>query len=1534
MRRFQCILLSALVLICLLNRFSIGMRYNNNNLNRLHKFAADDSLLPSEFDALKDLYYSTNGPYWQWINVSSQSIPWNFNEPDPNPCTENWQGVKCKCSEIPPKICHVDSLTLDNHHLNGPLPSTIGNLKEITILVLSDNNLTSSIPESFGNFTSLVTLDLHHNGLSGSIPTEFGLLDSMKTLNLYVNRLNGTLPTGIYSLKNLEAFQIQSNYLSGTISDEIAQMRSLQLCMIQLNSFSRQLPSVIGNLTTLFSLDVSDNLFTGPLPTSITNLWNLTVFIAGGNFFNGTIPKDLGKLTNLKLFDLTVNDMTGLIPLSVANLSSLESFYLNYNYFFGPFPESFPNPVTNRMFSIDISQNFFTGTIPATLHHWNLLQFFSVTNNSFHSEFPWNSTRIKHLFVFQIGLNSFSGSIPKEVFNESRYLVSINVAENEFQGELPAANWTDLTDYLSYVNYFSGKIPDILQESHLLNIFEISTNILSGTIPSWLGKCNELGYLNLTTNHFTGPISNLFSETTLLSVLTQLSLSNNYLTGTIPNSISGFANIHGIFLNDNDLSGTIPVTLASLEELEVLLLQDNQFTGGFPDIFSSPSLQNVDISSNMLTGTIPTTERNSPLLTLSVGSNCFSGSLPSELCNLKSVQVISFNGLATADSCRVPIFPSSSVFNSFLLLHNFDHGIPDCLFTMKDLQTLHLSGNGFTGTLPDSLNISSTLVDLSLSHNQLTGSIPLYIQQREWTNLDLSYNKLTGTLSDNFHSYGESSTLTLDINRLSGSIPSVLLSTENINILEGNIFICDTDHNNLPQNDQKAGDYSCGSDVVDYTLYVWLAVSVCVFTTSGIAFYYYLLYKKARQQQLFQETTADNYEESSQISSSIRSVVDREGGKTCLGFIVRLIIWRNEVESPTLLLDSPIKEVPIFLAKVRKLSLLIGGVIIVIYMPVYSTLGYFYRQYTNEDAWMISALLLSGQNAAICLEVFFFLLIILVILLLNRLLQYSNLQFLRFSSFTSSNNNPSLSSKTSKNEISENDRNVSFSSTQSNPSKSPLQKDKTSFAVFCFVFFLDIAVMLLVDITYVYVFITYQTSIVLVSEVMLAVFKTLLNNIILWEIIPYMKKMFFALYYKNTNVDELTGFTRMDLSFVTIVILLNNIVFPIIAVFIVSPDCIYSALFQAPNVSSSYTYTICDRYAGHVFVNFCFTYQTLTDNSSYTPPFIYNYRCASTIIINYVSVFIIMYTAEGILIPLSKLLLKFIDEFEDTTMIDGETRKSKLPQDSEGAKSLWNRDSMGGRLHARFSSMLLPTNLKSLASNSPKTLTDHVLFDKNRLAVRINSYLVVMMSFGVLFPPLALIVVVTIINVTIYEEIVIGRLLYESEKLGFTWYKKQLEKDCAGISDSLKYTLWSLVPVSSILYAYIIFDTWGDTEGWQSALTPTLIMLLVPITVLVFLNKTVQSLILHLIRRFTFCNRNGNSAAARTNNEVSEGKEAERLSSSQAHDIRPSSQFGRSSEIEISNFPQISQIINNRSTDVMNPIRMTNASIISDLTQD
>jgi Leucine-rich repeat (LRR) protein len=1518
----------------------------------------------SEYNALYDLYESTDGPHWRWTNLST-SIPWNFSH-NANPCSQNWQGVTCVCTV---SICHVTQLSLVKHNLSGPLLGTIGMLTHLTTLDLSNNNLTGKIPSSVGNFTQLQTFNLRLNQLTGQIPNTIQAMTVLQDIYLFSNLFNGTIPPCIYNLSRLQVLDFGDNFFSGTVTSQIGNLTNLRILSLSVNQFDGTLTPFLGNLTKLNILNMKYNNLRGALPSSLGSLVNLIELSFSGNILSKTIPQEFGRLVSLESLNLDTNQLTGRIPDELGNLISIQELFLNDNRLVGSLPESLANINTKTLSSFSVGINLLTGNFPSSFTIWNEnIGIFDCARNSFSGKI--NQTIFENynsINVFQFNDNFFEGDV-MNLLENAEQLFSFNVGNNVLTGHLSTQpNWIGLSYYLTYSNYFTGPVDQSFNEYQKMFYLELSHNYLTSTLPNWLSSLQVLTYVNLSFNCFTGSLNYTLSEISPYTQLSQLAISYNFMTGTLPASLGRAVGLIDMILNNNEFSGTIPQAYRDLVNLQVLFLQNNRLTGQLYESVKIVSLINLDVSNNQLTGSLPAFYVINPSLkTFAASSNCLTGSIPDDLCLLSSFEFLSLNGLSTAVNCRKTIFPGSKLLNAFYVNYYLVNGIPDCLFSMPKLQTLHLSGNGLTGSFPSNLNnLSSSLMDLSLSHNLLTGTIPISVQERPWINLDLSYNKLTGTLASTVHIFNDSSTLSLEINRLSGDIPTVLLSTENIKILQGNIFACNINRNNLPKNDEDSVDYSCGSDVVNVAIYIWIGVSVLF---ECIMYFIYLRITSLakaylRESQFSTVSTINNpinSAEKGEMVNKIRSSSDAHdpNRETHLStnnslsnnnrisraisisslersrsasmastersvssmrityfdnFIDKVQQWRNKIlffeddNKNTVLM---LKSIQLFLSQIRKLAIRLTFVTFCLLLPTYVLLSFFYFTHKYSYAWNVSAVLISGVVPAIILIILFSVMLFIVLLFYDLLIEKET-------------------------RLLEENYRISYRFRKILRKTKLLEYDAKwiSFVVLLIVGVINFFLMLVADLAYVVIILSYPTSVVVLTEIFLAVFKLALNNMIIWELIPltryYLDRYCFdrvrqilkddpeetsngkvlssielntfanknvpnnsddienesqrssrsqsldsSLSSQSTNNSSSSSilsavinseegkvgysYSQKEVSFIMITVLFNNIILPILAIFIVSPDCFYYSLFAAPTIDSSYSYTVCDKFS--IVLDLCYTDVTLSEGSSYQPPFIYVYECASALIINYTSVFIIMYTYEGFLSPLLKIMLKVLT---DRLFFDFAQTHKKNKDEGNGNNNFTSakkRSSLRNLLQKssiqyRFLVSILPDNLKELTPEKPKDRKVN-LFDKNRLAVKLNSALVIMMSFGTLFPPLALMICTTIITVTYYEETVLGRLLYESEKLGYTWYKKQLEKDCYGIADSLKYTLWSLVPVSSVLYAYIIFDTWGDQTGWKSALVPTILMAVIPIVVLIIVKKYegITSIFSHWIE---LCRRQG-----------------------------------------------------------------------------
>jgi len=117
---------------------------------------------------------------------------------------------------------------------------------------------------------------------------------------------------------------------------------------------------------------------------------------------------------------------------------------------------------------------------------------------------------------------------------------------------------------------------------------------------------------------------------------TELNLSSNNLTGSIPSEIGNLTNLTGLHLYGNQLTGSIPPEIGNLTNLENLSLYGNQLTGSIPpEIGNLTNLTDLYLHENELTGSIPSEIGNLTNLThLILSSNQLIGEIPESICDL------------------------------------------------------------------------------------------------------------------------------------------------------------------------------------------------------------------------------------------------------------------------------------------------------------------------------------------------------------------------------------------------------------------------------------------------------------------------------------------------------------------------------------------------------------------------------------------------------------------------------------------------------------------------------------------------------------------------------------------------------------------------------------------------------------------------------------------------------------------------------------------------------------------------------------
>ncbi|XVF78273.1 hypothetical protein PTKIN_Ptkin14bG0118400 [Pterospermum kingtungense] len=237
-----------------------------------------------------------------------------------------------------PKGCLLRSLNINNNQLQGPIPQSLVNCKDLEALQLSNNKINDSFPSWLGDLKNLQILTLRSNRLYGHIPNPEAAssFPHLRIIDLSDNDFSGCLPTKFFeklhaisgSEKELKAEYMVFHY--SNFSVYFQQLVSITMKRLEMkhiktfttltaidfsnNQFSGQIPEILGELDALIGLNLSHNSLTGPIPSSFGKLSNLESLDLSSNKLQGKIPQQLVNLDFLQVLNLSWNNFTGLIP--------------------------------------------------------------------------------------------------------------------------------------------------------------------------------------------------------------------------------------------------------------------------------------------------------------------------------------------------------------------------------------------------------------------------------------------------------------------------------------------------------------------------------------------------------------------------------------------------------------------------------------------------------------------------------------------------------------------------------------------------------------------------------------------------------------------------------------------------------------------------------------------------------------------------------------------------------------------------------------------------------------------------------------------------------------------------------------------------------------------------------------------------------------------------------------------------------------------------------------------------------------------
>ncbi len=301
--------------------------------------------------------------------AGSATLNWSANTP-----IVYWDGVTIGGTPL-----RVTWLELPDSQLTGAIPTELGSLTSLHVLILSENQLTGPIPPELSRLTNLVVLALWGNQLTGPIPVSLGDLANLELLYLTDNQLTGPIPTKLGRLDNLQELSLGDNELTGSIRPSLGDLANLEWLNITRNQLTGSIPPELGNLTNLAELALGGNQLTGPVPHELGGLANLEELYLWGNQLTGPIPVSLGNLANLEGLYLSQNQLTGPIPVSLASLANLERLNITQNQLTGPVPHELGGLA--NLEELYLWGNQLTGPIPVSLGNLANLEGLYISRN-------------------------------------------------------------------------------------------------------------------------------------------------------------------------------------------------------------------------------------------------------------------------------------------------------------------------------------------------------------------------------------------------------------------------------------------------------------------------------------------------------------------------------------------------------------------------------------------------------------------------------------------------------------------------------------------------------------------------------------------------------------------------------------------------------------------------------------------------------------------------------------------------------------------------------------------------------------------------------------------------------------------------------------------------------------------------------------------------------------------------------------------------------------------------------------------------
>jgi hypothetical protein len=274
--------------------------------------------------------------------------------------------------------------------------------------------------------------------------------------------------------------------------------------------------------------------------------------------------------------------------------------------------------------------------------------------------------------------------------------------------------------------------------------------------------------------------------------------------------------------------------------------------------------------------------------------------------------------------------------------------------------------------------------------------------------------------------------------------------------------------------------------------------------------------------------------------------------------------------------------------------------------------------------------------------------------------------------------------------------------------------------------------------------------------------------------------------------------------------ILNNVVIPSLVVLLQSSKCFYNIVRVNVDVVSSYTATYCSYIMDTYIMDTRYIYSDGTSSIStdtvcvpdeidsvvtYQPPYSYSYECSSTILSSFAEVFLYQCAFAAFLRPLVQYIV--ISSYSENTQRPGlyaALSKADL-----------------------FPAVVWAAMKEGAAARSSSTDSLAAVFDSDPFVSEVFSFTALLLSFGAVFPVLAVAFTVTIVSITAVKQAQLGYFLSRALDSSSLDRIRSLNRDLGCVTTSFSTSLALSFFFSVVFLSFFLFDIFGDQIGVRPA---------------------------------------------------------------------------------------------------------------------